>query len=199
LFIMIFLPPITAFWSFLDVRKVKVRATDKILVGFLLTALTMGIHAVAAYLATASNGKVSLWWQVIAYLVLTWAEILISVTGLELAFTAAPKSMKSFITACWLLTVAFANLFINAPVTRLYPSTDPGLHFPTSTSYFLALTITMLVVSGAFVFVAQRFNRGMAQWHEEEAASVPMLEGGAAGSDAIKGVSPGHYRPENNS
>ena len=59
--------------------------------------------------------QVSVWWQVFAYFIITIAEILISVTGLELAYTAAPKSMSGFVTACWLATVGLANLFINAP------------------------------------------------------------------------------------
>ncbi len=170
-FIMLFLPFVTWMWSVLDRRGIKVRATDKLLVGFLLTALTMGIHVVAAYLAIDSGAKVSLWWQVIAFLVITIAEILISVTGLELAFTAAPKNMKGFVTACWLLTVGCANLFINAPVTRLYPGKEGGLQFPTPTSYFAALTVTMLVVSAVFVYVAKGFNRSMAIAEAEAAAS----------------------------
>src|SRR5262249_24080542 len=48
---------------------------------------------------TVSANKVSILWQALAYLLLTVAEILISVTGLELAFVAAPQSMKSFVTA----------------------------------------------------------------------------------------------------
>src|SRR5262249_46648461 len=64
---------------------------------------------------TLSANKVSLLWQALAYLLLTVAEILISVTGLELAFVAAPRSMKSFVTGMWLATVGLANLFINAP------------------------------------------------------------------------------------
>jgi POT family proton-dependent oligopeptide transporter len=192
LFIMIFLPIITAFWSFLDVRGVRVRATDKILVGFILTALTMGIHMLAAYLSVSSGQKVSLWWQVIAYLVLTWAEILISVTGLELAFAAAPKHMKGFITACWLLTVGIANLVINAPLTRLYPADEPGFHFPTPTSYFAALTGMMLVVSVAFVFVARQFNRGMAHWQEEQ--HVAPLPAGGPAVESIKAADKGEYR-----
>lgn len=162
LFIMIFLPLITLLWRF-----VNVRATDKMLIGFILTALTMGLHALAGYLAESTGSKQSLWWQVIAYLVLTWGEILISVTGLELAFTAAPQSMKGFITACWLLTVGIANLLINAPFTRLYPSTEPGLHFATASGYFLFLTGTMVLVTILFVFVARQFNRGLAEWQEE--------------------------------
>ncbi len=96
--------------------------------------------------------RVTVWWQVFAFLVITWAEILISVTGLELAFVFAPKSMKSFVTACWLVTVALANLLINAPITRLYPQMEPG-------TYFAMLAAAMGVVTIVFFFVAQRFNR----------------------------------------
>jgi dipeptide/tripeptide permease len=57
------------------------------------------------------ENKVTIWWQVLAFLILTIAEILISITGLELAFDAAPKSMKGFVTSLWLLTVFLANVF----------------------------------------------------------------------------------------
>ena len=183
LFIMIFLPIITVLWRFINVR-----ATDKIMIGFILTAVVMGVHVFAAWLADSTGQKQSLGWQVGAYLVLTWAEILISVTGLELAFTAAPKSMKGFITACWLLTVFFANFFINAPLSRLYPSDAPGWHFPSAMSYFAFLTGLMVVVSIAFIFVAQRFNRGMAAWQAEMAANeaVPKLAADGVASEAIQ-------------
>ena len=95
--------------------------------------------------------RVTVWWQILAYLILTVAEILISVTGLELAFVAAPPTMKSFVTACWLAVVFLANLLINAPITRLYSSMSPDV-------YFAMLAVAMVVVSIAFVFVAKRFN-----------------------------------------
>src|SRR5205807_1533907 len=73
--------------------------------------------------------RVTVWWQVLAFLIITVAEILISITGLQLAFEAAPESMKSFVTACWLAVVFLANLLINAPITRLYPTMEPGIYF----------------------------------------------------------------------
>jgi dipeptide/tripeptide permease len=234
-FILVFLPLVTMSWRVLEKRGIKVRPTDKMIAGFLLTALTMAIMAFSAmlvsgpvqkevliangqvnhpidvklkpddgapnrseeektltsenqfkevskriaHLKVTANGplwlerpaieqdpqtndvfvrwvnpqdKVSVWWQVLAFLILTIAEILISVTGLELAYTAAPKTMTSFVTACWLLTVGMANLFINASVTRLYSKMPP-------VTYFGMLAVTLLVVAGLFFFVAQRFNR----------------------------------------
>ncbi len=99
-----------------------------------------------------SSNQVSIWWQVLAYLVITVAEVLISVTGLELAYTAAPKSMTGFVTACWLLTVGMANLFINASVTRVYLQMQPM-------AYFGMLAVVLLVVTGLFFIVARQFNR----------------------------------------
>jgi POT family proton-dependent oligopeptide transporter len=173
IFIVCFLPLVTLLWNTLAGRGIRVRATDKMVVGFLLTAVAMSLQAAAGYLAVSTGARVSLWWQVGAYLIITLAEILISVTGLELAYTAAPKSMKGFVTACWLLTVALANLLINAPITRLYPSNEPGLHFETPGGYFSALTGIMLVVTVAFVFVARRFNRTV-----EAAPELPSGTGG---------------------
>jgi POT family proton-dependent oligopeptide transporter len=100
--------------------------------------------------------RVTVWWQVLAYLIITVAEILISVTGLELAFVAAPPTMKSFVTGCWLAVVFLANLLINAPITRLYPVMAPGV-------YFAMLAGAVLLVAVVFVPVAARFNRMMAE------------------------------------
>jgi len=113
---------------------------------------------------TAASEQVSVWWQVFAYLILTIAEILISVTGLELAFVAAPKSMTSFVTACWLLTVALANLLINAPISRLYPIMAPGY-------YFMGLAGAMTVVTIVFLKVADRFNKVMEEKEKLEQLS----------------------------
>ena len=105
--------------------------------------------------------RVTVWWQVLAYLILTVAEILISVTGLELAFVAAPPTMKSFVTGCWLAVVFLANLLINAPITRLYPTMAPGV-------YFAMLAGAMVVVIVVFIPVAARFNRGMTEMKIKE-------------------------------
>jgi len=160
--IVIFAPLVSFLFARLDAAGYVIRATDKMILGFVITAAAMGIHAYAGYLAVQADGsitKVTVMWQVLAFFAITMAEILISVTGLELAFTAAPQSMKGFVTSLWLLMVGLANLFINTPVSRLYPSADQGTHFNTPAEYFGILTVASLVVALAFVFVARGFNR----------------------------------------
>lgn len=121
------------------------------------------------------EGRVTVWWMALAFFVITIAEVLISVTGLELAFVVAPKSMKGFITACWLLTVFIANAFINAPIADLYPEMHPG-------DYFLMLAVAGLVVALVFVPVSRRFNAAMAKQKAEEAAAHAKAVEGNTGA-----------------
>lgn len=51
-------------------------------------------------------------WQLPQIVVITAAEIMFSVTGLEFSFTQAPQSMKSVLQACWLLSVAIGNMLV---------------------------------------------------------------------------------------
>ncbi|KAJ8933885.1 hypothetical protein NQ314_013738 [Rhamnusium bicolor] len=46
------------------------------------------------------------------YFIITAAEIMFSITGLEFSYSQAPVSMKSLLQACFLLTTAFGNLII---------------------------------------------------------------------------------------
>ena len=108
--------------------------------------------------------RVTVWWQVLAYLIITCAEILISVTGLELAFVAAPKTMKSFVTGCWLAVVFLANLLINAPITQLYQHMTPS-------TYFAMLAGAMAVVVVVFIPISAQFNRSMARMKAAEDAA----------------------------
>lgn len=51
-------------------------------------------------------------WMLPQYIIITMAEVMFSVTGLQFAFTQAPVSMKSLLQAGWLLSVAFGNLIV---------------------------------------------------------------------------------------
>lgn len=49
---------------------------------------------------------------IIQYVIITMAEIMFSITGLEFSYSQAPVSMKSVLQACWLLTTAIGNLIV---------------------------------------------------------------------------------------
>ena len=56
---------------------------------------------------------VSIRWQLPAYVLLTMGEVMVSITGLEFAYTQAPRRMKSTIMGLWLLTVTVGNVFVS--------------------------------------------------------------------------------------
>jgi hypothetical protein len=106
--------------------------------------------------ATAA-ARISMLWQVIPYILMTVAEVCISVVGLELAFAAAPASMKTFMTACWLLAIFVGN-FANGFITPLYNTTFWGISL-TPDWYFLWFAVAMVPVTLAFMVMSRRFNR----------------------------------------
>ncbi len=70
---------------------------------------------------------VSVWWQILAYVVLTASEVLISITALEYSYKQAPLRMKSFIMALFLLSVTVGNLMtagVNDAMVRKLDATN---------------------------------------------------------------------------
>jgi len=57
-----------------------------------------------------AGGSPTIWWQILAYMLLSAAEVLVSITGLEYAYTHSPKSMKGTMNGIWFLVVSAGNL-----------------------------------------------------------------------------------------
>jgi len=88
-----------------------VKPLQRITVGMFLTALSFLVSGILELVIQSKPDKsLHTMWQVPQYLILTIAEILVSITGLEFAYSQAAPSMKSILQACWLLVIAFGNL-----------------------------------------------------------------------------------------
>ena len=57
--------------------------------------------------------KLNIGWQLMAYVILTVGEILVSITGLEYAYSQSPKSLKSTIMAIFFATVFLGNILVS--------------------------------------------------------------------------------------
>jgi len=111
LFLLALIPVFTyGIYPLIEKIGIKVTPLRKIGTGLFLTGVTF---VIIALLQTQidKGGHPSVWWQILAYFVLSAAEVLVSITGLEYAYTQSPKSMKSTMSAIWLVTVAAGNLF----------------------------------------------------------------------------------------
>jgi POT family proton-dependent oligopeptide transporter len=118
LLVMILIPLLNwGVYPLIEARGFRVTPLRRMSLGLLLTSLS---YVVVAQLQAriAAGESVSLAWQTVPYIILTTAEVLVSTTGLEFAYTQAAPSMKSTIMSFWLLTVAFGNLLVTT-ITQL--------------------------------------------------------------------------------
>ncbi len=80
-------------------------------IGMVLAGIAFGL--VCLLQIFIDNGaELSILWQAFPYIVLTLAEILVSTTGLEYAYTAAGEKLKSTVSSFWTLTVALGNVLV---------------------------------------------------------------------------------------
>jgi POT family proton-dependent oligopeptide transporter len=156
IFILLFIPLVNyviypAWGKFMEVTPLR-----KIGVGLLLTAVS---YLVIAHIQTLidAGGRPTVWWQFLAYVILTLGEAMVSITGLEFSYTQAPNKMKSAIMAAWLFTVSMGNLF-TAQVNRFILRPD-GTTKMTDHQYYLFFAGLMLVTTVLFAVVAS-FYRG---------------------------------------
>jgi len=110
-FLLLFIP-IFNYWIYPAFDKIGLKTTPlrRLGVGLILTALSFVIIALIQA-RIDHGGSPSIWWQILAYMVLSAAEVLVSITGLQYAYTHSPISMKSTMSGIWFLVVALGNLF----------------------------------------------------------------------------------------
>jgi len=152
----------------------------KIGIGLFLTGFSF---AVIAFIQSMIDGgqRPTVWWQFLAYVILTLGETMVSITGLELSYTQAPNKMKSAVMAGWLFCVSLGNAFTAG--VNFFISNPDGSSKMSDLNYYLFFAGLMLVASGIFAVVANFYRyRTYLQSQEatqDERATEPMLAGGA--------------------
>ena len=101
----------------------------------------------------------SIAWQVLAYAILTAAEVLISITCLEFSYTQAPNSMKSIIMGFFMLSIAVGNTF-TMTVNSLITNINDGA------SFFFFFAKIMFLTALLFIFVV-KFFKPKTYFHKE--------------------------------
>lgn len=97
------------FYPALAKRGIELSPLRRITIGFFVTAFAFVFVGVVQF-AMDGGAKVSVLWQAGPYVIITLAEVLVSTTGLELAYSQAPRAMKGTIMSFFNLTVTIGNL-----------------------------------------------------------------------------------------
>src|SRR5205085_8987516 len=136
-------------YPFLDKIGLKTTPTRRMTWGMFVAAASFALVGVLQ-MWMDTGVKVNVMWQFFPYLVITMAEVMISITGLEFAYTQAPRSMKSSIMSIWLLTVFFGNL-LTAYVSKI-------AFFPVgSTGYFMFFAVLMGIFALIFWYMGSQY------------------------------------------
>ena len=147
--------PINNFFIYPAMEKLGLALTPlrKMTIGMFMAAVAFAAVALIQMQVDASQETgvlVPVAWQVLPYFIMTQAEVMVSITGLEFAYTQAPRRMKSTIMGFWLLTVALGSKLVII-VTQM---PDMGL-----TKFFWVFAVLMAAAAMLFGLRA-RFYTG---------------------------------------
>ncbi|MEV4109631.1 oligopeptide:H+ symporter [Nonomuraea sp. NPDC049695] len=155
LFIMIFVPVFAALWVRLGTQ---VSTPQKFAFALVMIGVSFVVMAVAA--ALAGNGRVSVWWLVLVYLIQVFGELSLSPVGLSVTTKLAPEAFKSQMLGVWFIAFSVGDA-IGGQTGRLgRVLSDPA--------YYLVLA-SMAVVAGLALFMFTRQLRVMMAEHHEPA------------------------------
>ena len=98
-------------------------------------------------------------WQLLAYVFITMAEVMVSITSLEFSYTQAPRKMKSFIMGLFMLSITLGNIITERVNHAIQVRQEQGAALLTGANYYWFFTVAMLVTACLFV-VWSRFYRG---------------------------------------
>ncbi len=142
--------PLFSLWLYpaLERRGLQVTPLRKMTAGMFVMVLAF-VAAAAVESPLRAGMRLHVAWQIPQYLLLAIAEVLVSVTALEFAYTQAPARMKSAIMGLWFLTF-FAGNLLTAGVAAL--NRFQGV------AYFAFFAFLMLAAALIFALVAWRYR-----------------------------------------
>ncbi|CCH59307.1 hypothetical protein TBLA_0B04710 [Henningerozyma blattae CBS 6284] len=161
--LIVFIPIVEKF-VYPFIRKfTPLKPITKVTIGFVFGSLAMVWAAVLQHFiyqagpcydhpVKCPNGPnhVHVAWQVPAYCLISLSEIFASITGLEIAYSKAPESMKSFIMSMFLVTNAFGAA-IGCALSSV--SEDPKYVW-----LYTGLAVTCFCAGIAFWFTFKHYN-----------------------------------------
>lgn len=107
--VIILTPLVVAFFTFLRGRKKEPSTPSKIAFGLLISALSVLVMVAAVKMGSNGTEKVSVWWLVANYGVITIGELFLSPMGLSVVSKLSPTNITSLMMGGWFLSTSIGN------------------------------------------------------------------------------------------
>ncbi len=153
--VMIFAPAFAyGLYPFVN-RFVDVTPLRKIGVGLFVTGSSFFVSAYIENMIGAGL-RPTVWWQILAYVIITAGEVLVSITAIEFFYTQAPLKMKSAIMAIKMFAVSVGNGF--AALVNFLIQNDDGTTKLAGAEYYYFFIKVVFVAGFIFIFVARWYD-----------------------------------------
>ena len=107
--VIILTPLIVAFFTYLRSRKKEPSTPTKIAFGLLISALSVLVMVAAVHIGNNGTEKVSVWWLVANYGIITIGELFLSPMGLSIVSKLSPKNITALMMGGWFLSTSIGN------------------------------------------------------------------------------------------
>lgn len=143
-FYVVALTPVSlALFGWLAKKKKEPSAPRKIGYGMLMAAVAYGVMCIGSLSIVGTSAAVSPNWLIGTYLLLTFAELLLSPMGISFVSKVAPPKLKGSMMGGWFAATAVGNYLVSIPMF---------LWGKVSTAMLWGILIVICLVSAAFIF-----------------------------------------------
>ncbi len=136
-----------AIFGWLAKRKAEPSAPRKIGYGMLMAAVAYTVMLVGSLSVVGTSASVSPNWLISTYLLLTFAELLLSPMGISFVSKVAPPKLKGSMMGGWFAATAVGNYLVSIPML---------LWGKIPTALLWGILVAICLVSAAFIFSIMR-------------------------------------------
>lgn len=143
--------PLVMFWNWLGKRGLEPSTPAKMAIGMTLTGISF-LTLYAAAISGGDTGKVSPWWLICSYFIISLGELMLSPMGLSLVSKVAPERMRGLMMGGWFVATAIGNKL-----------TMIGVYWTvwSHSRFFLTLAVMALVMAFVLLILLRPLKRAM--------------------------------------
>ena len=167
-FYVVALTPVSlAIFGWLATKKKEPSAPRKIGYGMIMAAVAYGVMTVGSLAIVGTSGAVSPNWLISTYLLLTFAELLLSPMGISFVSKVAPPKLKGSMMGGWFAATAIGNYLVSIPMI---------LWGKIPTYLVWIILIVICLVSAGFIFSIMKKLEAATNDSETPAEAAKSLE-----------------------
>ena len=139
-------PLVVAFFTYLRSRKKEPSTPTKIAFGLLISALSVLVMVAAVKMGGNGSEKVSVWWLVANYGIITIGELFLSPMGLSVVSKLSPTNITSLMMGGWFLSTSIGNKLSGVLASMWDTYEDKTDFFWINFSLLMFATVLMFVL-----------------------------------------------------